>query len=64
VTKDLLDLASRMRENLAELDQVVERVEEGWRRAQQSSDLPALVMAIRAREAVRRRRGQIPSPEL
>jgi uncharacterized protein YutE (UPF0331/DUF86 family) len=38
VTKDLLDLASRMRENLAELDQVVERVEEGWRRAQQSSD--------------------------
>jgi hypothetical protein len=38
VTKDLLDLASRMRENLAELDQVVERVGEGWRRAEQSPD--------------------------
>lgn len=38
MTKDFPDLPSRMRENLAELDQVVERVGEGWHRAQQSSD--------------------------
>lgn len=38
MSERLLKLAARIRDELLDLSQVVERAQEGWRRAQQSGD--------------------------